>query len=150
MQALLKADGSGFLFVNTPRSPMTWEVCSPSLSSCTPFGSGGELSTAGANPETVFRVTGLDAADQPGIYLGPPPTRGFYRFDIQFTDRNGVLLGFYGAYLKLARPFWKVRLGLNRRRFHPGERVLSRIENVGTETVVSDHAKLSLRDHRKM
>jgi hypothetical protein len=58
MQALLKDDGSGFLFVNTPQEPMSWEACSSSLTSCTPFGSGGEISTNGAPPETVFRVTG--------------------------------------------------------------------------------------------
>lgn len=62
MQALLNADGSGFLGINTPREPMTWEACSPTLSNCTPFGFGGRLNTNGANPETVFRVTGGDGS----------------------------------------------------------------------------------------
>ncbi len=58
MQALLKENGSGFLFVNTPEPPMSWEVCSASLTDCAPFGTGGEITTAGARPESVFRVTG--------------------------------------------------------------------------------------------
>lgn len=58
MQALLKGDGSGFLFVNTPEEPMSWEACPPVLTSCTLFGSGGEIITTGAPPESVFRVTG--------------------------------------------------------------------------------------------
>jgi hypothetical protein len=37
---------------------MSWEVCSAPLTNCAPFGSGGETTTAGAPPESVFRVTG--------------------------------------------------------------------------------------------
>lgn len=77
----------------------------------------------------------LNAAHQPGIYLTPPNRRGFYRFDIQFAGENGGQLGSYGAYFKLARPFWKARLGLSGKRFHAGQRVLSRVENLGTEMV---------------
>jgi hypothetical protein len=62
MQALLNKDGSGFLGVNNPREPMTWEACSPALSDCTPFGSGRRLSTVGANPETIFRITSGDGS----------------------------------------------------------------------------------------
>lgn len=58
MQALLNPDGSGFLGVNTPREPMTWEACTPALSNCVPFGSGGKINTTGASPGTVFRVSG--------------------------------------------------------------------------------------------
>jgi hypothetical protein len=77
----------------------------------------------------------LNAAHQPNLSLGPPSSRGFYRFDIQFTDRSGTVLGSFGAYFKLVRPFWKARLGLSRRKPRQGQRVLSRVENLGTETV---------------
>lgn len=78
----------------------------------------------------------LNAAHQPGLYLTPPTRRGFYRFDIQFANRSGDLLGSYSAYLRVVRPFWKARLGLSGRTFHPGALVLSRVENFGTETVM--------------
>jgi hypothetical protein len=55
---------------------------------------------------------------------------------MQITDRDGTQLGSYSAYFKLAQPFWKPRLGLTGHRFRPGQRVLSRVENLGTETVM--------------
>jgi len=61
MQALLKPDGSGFLIVNTPSRPMSWEACSADLAECAPFDGNepnGWLNTGDAQPETVFRVTG--------------------------------------------------------------------------------------------
>jgi hypothetical protein len=75
----------------------------------------------------------LDAGDQPSIYLETLDKRGFYRFDIQFADSSGAQLGAYSAYAKVARPFWKARLGLDRRVYRPGQLVLSRPENLGTE-----------------
>ncbi len=82
--------------------------------------------------ETLF-IGELDAGDQPHISLETLGRRGFYRFDIQFTDRNGTQLGAYSSYVKVARPFWKARLGLDRRVYRPGQLVLSRPENLGTE-----------------
>lgn len=41
---------------------MTWEACPRTLSNCIPFGSGGDLNTTGARPETIFRVTGGDGS----------------------------------------------------------------------------------------
>jgi hypothetical protein len=69
MQALLNDDGSGRLFVNTGTGePWTWEDCSPDLTSCGPFGTGREITTAGASPEAVFRVSGNAAAGlAPGV-----------------------------------------------------------------------------------
>jgi hypothetical protein len=61
MQALLNADGSGRLLVNNAPSPggtWSWEACSPNLTACAPFGSGADIDTGAAAPETVFRVNG--------------------------------------------------------------------------------------------
>ena len=77
----------------------------------------------------------LNAAHQPHISIDTPSENGFYRFDIQFTAESGALLGSYSEYLKVVPPYWKVRLGLSGSTFKPGERVLSRVENLGTETV---------------
>ncbi len=74
----------------------------------------------------------LDALHQPHIDADTLGRRGFYRFDIQFADKEGVRLGAYSAYVKVARSFWKARLGLDRRTYRPGQLVLSRPENHGT------------------
>jgi hypothetical protein len=112
MQALLNADGSGFLGVNTPKEPMTWEACSPTLSNCTPFGSGATLNTAGANPETVFRVAGGDGSIGLSpiwhgnvVSLTPPSVRGSVRANELVTPRAGQWLGGWGGegdFLQLA------------------------------------------------
>jgi hypothetical protein len=75
----------------------------------------------------------LDFAEQPGLFLNPPGRRGFYRFDIQFWDGDGVQLGAYGAYFRIMDSFWRPLLGLNGRLFRPRQLVLSRVENIGTE-----------------
>jgi len=78
----------------------------------------------------------LDAAHQPHIEVEPSKgRRGFYRFKMKISERAGNELGSYGAYFKVVRPFWKVRLGLARAVVRPGQRVYSRLENFGTETV---------------
>jgi hypothetical protein len=80
------------------------------------------------------RIGRLTGANHPRIYLDPPKNRrGFYRFDIQFTNRRGREVGLYGSYFKVVRPFWNVKLGLSRQTAHPGRRILSRVENFGTE-----------------
>jgi hypothetical protein len=84
--------------------------------------------------ESLF-IGELDAAEQPHISLDTLGKRGFYRFDIQFTDRNGTRLGAYSSYIKVARPFWKAKLGLDRRAYRPGQLVISRPENFGTESM---------------
>lgn len=78
----------------------------------------------------------LNAAHQPRIEVTPPKgRRGFYRFDMQIADSTGSVLGSYGAYFKVVRPFWKVRLGLSRKVVRAGQRIFSRLENFGTESV---------------
>jgi hypothetical protein len=76
----------------------------------------------------------IDAARQPYISLTPPNRRGFYRFDIRFSS-HGREIGSYSSYLELVRPEWRARLKLNRTIAHPGERILSRVESLGSETV---------------
>lgn len=78
----------------------------------------------------------LDAADQPHIEVEPPEgRRGFYRFDMQISNRAGKTLGSYSAYFKVVRPYLKVDLGLARDAVRPGDRVFSRLENFGSESV---------------
>lgn len=77
----------------------------------------------------------LDAGDQPHISTETLGRRGFYRFDIQFTDRDGNQLGAYSAYVRVARSFWKARLKLDRRIYRAGRRVFARLENLGTRTM---------------
>jgi hypothetical protein len=98
------------------------------------------IDPSGANAREVNRgelfIGRLNAAHQPNLYLDPPAKRGFYRFDIQFTDNHEKLLGSYSAYFKITRPIWKPRLGLSRHRVRSAQRILSRVENLGTETVM--------------
>lgn len=84
--------------------------------------------------ETLY-IGELDAGDQPHISVDTPGRRGFYRTDFQFADRDGRRLGAYSAYVKVARPFWKARLKLDRRAYEPGDRVYSRAVNLGTRTM---------------
>lgn len=85
MQALLNADGSGRLFVNDSGGGWSWEACSENLASCMPFPGGQELSTVGAAPETVFRVSGQGGTGLSPLWhgdlvsLGPPSVAGKLR-----------------------------------------------------------------------
>jgi hypothetical protein len=76
----------------------------------------------------------IDAVHQAYIGLTPPDRRGFYRFDIRFTS-HGREIRSYSSYLALVKPEWRARLKLNRTIAHPGERILSRVESLGSETV---------------
>lgn len=78
----------------------------------------------------------LNAVHQPHIEVEPPAgRRGYYRLDMKISNQAGQVLGSYGAYFKVVRPFWKVKLGLARDLVQPGQRIFSRLENYGTETV---------------
>lgn len=77
----------------------------------------------------------LDATHQPQIEVEPPMNRrGFYRFNMQIESAAGETVGSFGAYFKVVRPYWNVRLGLARNALRPGQRVLSRLENFGSQT----------------
>lgn len=103
MQALLNPDGSGHLFVNTPKHPRTWEVCSPALTDCAPIQSDDPyegLNTGVTGPGVVFRVTSGDgsAGLSPlwnGI-VGPltlPSVEGPVRANERVTPRSGTWQG---------------------------------------------------------
>jgi hypothetical protein len=80
-QALLNPDGSGRLFVNDGNEP-EWQACAPDLSSCTPFATGGDITTDGAPPGTVFRAdaTSFSPLWQGDVRsLGPPSVTGAVR-----------------------------------------------------------------------
>ncbi|MGV1049464.1 MAG: immunoglobulin-like domain-containing protein [Solirubrobacterales bacterium] len=79
----------------------------------------------------------VDDAYQPSLDLEVPARAGFYRFDVEFLGADGMLLGRFGEYLRVVRPWAKARLAINGRRFTAGQVVRTRIENVGTEQVNS-------------
>jgi hypothetical protein len=84
--------------------------------------------------ETLY-IGDLDAGEQPHIYVDTLGRRGFYRADFQFADKDGRHLGAYSAYVKVARPFWKAKLKLDKRVYERGDRVYSRAANLGTRTM---------------
>lgn len=57
-------DGKGEMFAwalrDEPGRTWTWEACAPDLTACADFDAGARVSTAGAEPETVFRATSSD------------------------------------------------------------------------------------------
>jgi len=85
MQALLNSNGSGRLSVTTAGEGWSWEVCTPNLARCRSFKHGRGISTAGARPNSVFRVTGGAGVGISPLWLGrvkaltPPSVRGAVR-----------------------------------------------------------------------
>jgi hypothetical protein len=83
-----------------------------------------------------LRIGRLHGGYQPDIYVDPPKGRyGFYRYDMQIANESGTRLGSYSAYFKVVRPSWKPRLQLSRNALQPGQRLLARLDNYGTEVV---------------
>jgi hypothetical protein len=77
----------------------------------------------------------LNAVNQPHIEVEPPTNRrGFYRFSMRIESAAGETVGSFGAYFKVVRPYWNVKLGLARNALRPGQRVFSRLENFGSQT----------------
>jgi hypothetical protein len=99
MQAFLNDDGSGRLFVNTGYGePWSWEACAVDLSACAPFATGRDVGTGGANPGTVFRVSGAYDSLVPGlspvwhgniVSVRPPSVRGALRANELVTPVPG-------------------------------------------------------------
>jgi hypothetical protein len=77
----------------------------------------------------------VDNAKQPGLSLETLATPGFYRFDLQFEDREGNHLGAFSEYLRVVAPRLRVKLGINGRKFQAGDLVQTRVDNLGTEPV---------------
>lgn len=83
-----------------------------------------------------IEVRTISSGDDIALYLNPARQPGFYRYDLSISDEDGRVLGKYNEYLKVfAKEYWKVRLGLSRQTVRPGQRILSRVENLGTTTV---------------
>ncbi|HEU5143146.1 MAG TPA: immunoglobulin-like domain-containing protein [Solirubrobacterales bacterium] len=98
------------------------------------------VSSAGETGREVDRsqlkVKTISSRDEIELYLDPLRRPGFYRYDFEILDEDGKQLANYGEHLKVfARRYWKPRLTLNGSEFRPGQRVLSRVENHGTEQV---------------
>lgn len=90
-------------------------------------------------PEVDFEelyINMIRSRDEHKLYLDPLRRPGFYRYDFEIVDADGHVLSIYSNYLKVfTKLFWKPRLGLSRDTVQPGQRVLSRVENFGTEYV---------------
>jgi hypothetical protein len=82
-----------------------------------------------------MRIRTINAAKEVKLFLGPPPRPAFYRYEIEIADLGGKRLAKYDRYVRVERKFWDARLALNSAAFRPGEQVLSRVENFGTETI---------------
>lgn len=65
IETRLLPDGKGEMFAwalrDEPGRTWTWEACAPDLTGCADFGAGVRVSTAGSEPETVFRATSSDS-----------------------------------------------------------------------------------------
>lgn len=82
-----------------------------------------------------MRVHMINAAREIKLFLHLPGKPAFYRYEIEIVELGGQRLARYDRYVRVERKFWDARLALNGAAFHPGEQVLSRVENFGTETI---------------
>jgi len=81
------------------------------------------------------RVRTINAGKEVKLFLRPPRRLGFYRYEIEIAEFGGKRLARYSSYARVERKFWDARLGLDRDRHRPGQRVLSRVENFGSEYI---------------
>lgn len=81
----------------------------------------------------TIQIPTISSGETWRLYLGPLQRLGFYRYDLRIMDRRGAELAHYEKYLRAVRSFWKLRLGLNKQRLKPGQTVLTRVENLGSE-----------------
>lgn len=81
------------------------------------------------------RVRMISARKEVKLFLDLPRDTGFYRYEIEIVDFEGKRLALYGSNVRVERKFWDARLGLNGDEFRPGDTVLNRLENFGTEAI---------------
>jgi hypothetical protein len=97
------------------------------------------LDRTGAVSEQVdqgqIRIRSIDDGNQPTLNVKVPDRVGFYRYNIQISDFEGNLLGSYSQYLRVVPGSVRVRLGINGRRFRPGQTVATRPEELGTDWI---------------
>lgn len=103
IQETLRGDGEGLMAVNSGTNPpgetWTWKVCDGGYS-CTPFGSGRQITTAGAASEVRFEATSsLLASGFSRVWrgtvtsLGPPSVSGVVRANELVTPIAGPWAG---------------------------------------------------------
>ncbi|HET9675962.1 MAG TPA: hypothetical protein VFP21_00490 [Solirubrobacterales bacterium] len=134
---MVRPDRFGYGFVDrgyerfppVEMTPLDWTVAAQLWS----------LDSAGKPREAVderqIHIGRIDDAYQPSLNLSVPHAVGFYRYDIQISDGDGNELGSYSTYLRVVPESIKVRIGINRRRFRPGQTVATRPEVLGTNWI---------------
>ena len=85
---------------------------------------------------TRKRIQFVGGGKQPDITVSLPATPGLYRIDFAFKDRRDGILGAFRDYVRVLKPFRRVRLGISAETFKVGETLLGRLENIGTEEVL--------------
>jgi hypothetical protein len=112
------------------RTPLRWTIRARMFAVSRTGETGREVDFA------ELRVRTIRSRDEHKLYLDPLRRPGFYRYDFEILGENGKRLAKYSEHLKVfAKRYWKPRLALNGSDFRPGQRVLSRVENHGTEQV---------------
>lgn len=111
------------------RTPLRWIL----RSRIRPADSFDQLGSVIAKERKRVRI--ISARDEVKSFMHLPRTPGFYRYDIEILGFDGKLLARYGRYLRVERKFWDARLGISGNEFHPGQQVLTRIENYGTQWI---------------
>ncbi len=111
------------------RTPLKW-ILRNRIRSVSEAGEAGSVVARGRK-----RVRIINAATEVKLYLDPPHIPGFFLYEIEILKFDGKALATYNSYLRVERSFWDARLGLSRYRANPGQRVLSRVENFGTEWI---------------
>jgi hypothetical protein len=114
------------------RRRLNWTV----ESAMAPVGSRGQLLSS-PRSKTIHYGTEL-VDDIGGPRFRVPSRPAFYRFDLVFRNGEGRELGRYGAYFRVVRAQLKSRVALSASVAAPGETLLARVENLGTEVALSD------------
>jgi len=87
---------------------------------------------------TRRRIGSVRGAQIQDLLLKVTGTPAFYRIDILFRRiGSGNLLGKYSSYLRVVRPRFSARLLVSAPVVHRGERVSTRLANLGTEPISS-------------
>lgn len=92
------------------------------------------MSTDGAVLEESITVASIPPGGTVHIGGGTVTTPGIVRQDLAFVSSSGQPLGTYAEYIRVMRTK-QVRIGLAKAIRRPGETLLSRVENLGSEPV---------------
>lgn len=92
-------------------------------------------------PASVAREVSVDVDRVSSVstsalaFANTPGQPGSYRYEISFTNSTGAILGQYGRYVQVLRPRLLVNLALEDRNLKPGQLLVSRWDNPGTELI---------------